>query len=1817
MAPKWWQIESIDEKRARERSILDQVSQQADAALRVGDVTGARQAIARSSPRATTAADQWRKDLGARVKQRMQPGGLPDSVAATARGVVQFGADRGAGNANAERLSAPVRHVLPDTQGNLARSYLKSDPARARFGGVDKMSDEEAIAARTKQQAQPTGTGKVLHDLNVLSSGQAFQKELGINTSYFDKLREHGFLGSLAAGGIDAATAPATIATVGLAGAVGATGRVGTESVGRILAQRWAQETAGGAAGMAAGQVAAEQTAKHTDNPWIVGGAALGAGLIGGVAAYDPAATARGATRVGKAVGRDFAQTVEQGGGVRGVLANEAGQADVIPRGSRLVHGASDPLEGEPRPSEFGAMGKGFYNEPLPAGASEAELANWFALRKVGNPFTSPGGSTARNLEEGLIADPEKHWLARGANATVSTGKDDLLALRADKQVTKSELKRVLAALPEQYSIEPAAAKTIDAYAAARAKLLHQESVAWTMPLPVKDVTEADGVMVDVGRTLTKEESAALDAAFGGNVIQVGTADGAWFLNAPWSGADNQSFHNIVKAGVTDHVAPDAGAHIGYFRNGGNYIEGGTNGQGFERVIAEAGFSEAYQRASEVLQPRLQAVASDFAERYDWQSGAGAAAKPGFLSDAAGNAPVGLAANLGAGAAGAAYGYATGEDTQDRWKRALAFGVGGFVGGAALQAGAKAFNPEVRPTTAPPRPTSVLSTLPDTAIEARYTNASGIERIIPKTGTTDALSAVDAKLEALKRPGAALEAMPPLVRNGVALLNPSVNQDQRVLAAWRASQGVRATLQTTWTAKLEPIVQKVEALLPTAQYTGPKGTLADGLIGSAKDIAENPELYNISPELRSALDDLSVAMWDDVAAQARASYGVDVRPFEAGQKPGFTYLPTIAAKDSIDNKIESAFASLSTKAAAKRRGFQTARERVMNPNPRALAAGEKVFVPETDLRELVSAHIQSMASNAGHATLKEGAGGRALGDVLDELHPGLTEAKTRVRGFVTGLNQRMKTATAAKADVLDKMKLNDTQLRQLEKRMQPLENRIAALESTDEFGPELSYLSGQVRELRMMRGKITTYAKTLEGRKNFSEAKIKGLDTAIDNAQSALDDVVKRYESAGTGPYVRDPLTQRWYTPEAAKSMKQLLAVPTGFGKAIADTSDEIRAWHLAGDASLGTIQGSLGVLSDPMNAAKTARKMLGKNPVEELKRLAQAEPDDVAEYTFATGRQFGSPLPEMRQSAKGFERIPGIRDAQDHLSAAFERGSYEAWKHERDILLTQNPDLSRNLAGHEAANMLSKVIPGMNPSERGVSGTRAAVERGAMTSVSFATAPALLGAEAAKGTANLAKQGMLRLMRSASANPEGAWAALSPREQIAVRRSVTLAASLTAIGVSSAIISAPSRNLSVEEAVKDAFDPSSRYFMALQLGEGRSVPIGGPFRSFIKALYPTRDGVMFGNLPGFYGSRINSPIKPAIDIARNKDFFGKPIYEGNIARPENALRALWYGVGEGILPVSAGQVSEDVRTGQFDPTGTTTRVIAQFLGSNLSPVSPTEKLNQVSRNIYQKEFYDLLPAERDKIKTMQPKLWDEAVKAGSEARQKSEALKNELRTAQAADDQLFLDGKLTLDKWEGATSDRSNQLVGAENVLFADAKGNASKPVSPILDAYYQQIDASSKANNGRVDWDVIDQWKASLSASDQKLIETNTGLNKTPLVALKQKLQKDYYSLPRYRGYTSDQAYQIDDLWQEVRNASNGSDPAYMLAALRKNPALTQGVDPAIVLGVKRRITGLLNEDNSRANWAKAHPEAAVFLRRGKLTQQDTMAIQKAMKA
>jgi len=291
------------------------------------------------------------------------------------------------------------------------------------------------------------------------------------------------------------------------------------------------------------------------------------------------------------------------------------------------------------------------------------------------------------------------------------------------------------------------------------------------------------------------------------------------------------------------------------------------------------------------------------------------------------------------------------------------------------------------------------------------------------------------------------------------------------------------------------------------------------------------------------------------------------------------------------------------------------------------------------------------------------------------------------------------------------------------------------------------------------------------------------------------------------------------------------------------------------------------------------------------------------------------------------------------------------------------------------------------------------------------------------------------------------------------------------------------------------------------------------------------------------------------------------------------------------------------------------------LVGGRTSPETPTDKLNAIAQQIidpktsqpYGKDFYDSEPRIRDLIKQKYPHLWTDAVAKGGEERQRAEGLRSELNAQQQAEDAKFLAGEVSREDWLKAYRDRQDELFYRQKEIYGNTEFEAG---DTPLDRYYAERERLTDPETGRLDdagWQGLDEWLAAQPESDQEYVNDNRGLGGTELVRAYrdvQKLQSQYYELPKYRGYTADEAQTIDALWQEARNNSRSAEPAQMLRSLRK---LTQGgeTDPSIVKGVRRRILGMLRQTRDRERFRKKHRELNYFYGSGPLTEEEVSAL------
>jgi hypothetical protein len=670
-----------------------------------------------------------------------------------------------------------------------------------------------------------------------------------------------------------------------------------------------------------------------------------------------------------------------------------------------------------------------------------------------------------------------------------------------------------------------------------------------------------------------------------------------------------------------------------------------------------------------------------------------------------------------------------------------------------------------------------------------------------------------------------------------------------------------------------------------------------------KDWADNPDFYAaVSPELQAAArayDDVS----NQILARTRGEFGVDINAFSSAKKGAF-YLPTVQARETLDDallKVSQGYTSSGvpvSSARAKARVYEGAYQRsVKNPK----------FQAETDLAELTGLHDRALATMSGNETFRLGAGGRNKLDIMQELHPELARRMIFLRQRLTNLRGQAGRLSEKTRGAIDDFLAN------------PDGNLSDLADALD----------------------VTVSRGRLKG------ADIRAVTAEIKNVRQQIRSLRPAWESANLEPFVLNRSTFRYHEAEQSASVDRILQTKLPMGDGLLQAIDEVRLFAFAADVSPLTIQGLLGVLSDPITAARGLPRVIKTlfSP-EELLRVAQREPELVARFTQATGRPFGELGGEFVQRARGIERLPGGRQLNESLMSAVEMLRYNQWKTDTALLQKLNPGMSQAVADAEAANALSKIIPALNPAERGASRLQARLERTPFISTSFIGGPAAVIKDA---TAGLAK-----LTASRSLSPAARWQALSGREQLAILHLGSIAGTIATAAVGSHILS----GFSPEEAVKVTLDPQSPRFLSIAVGPERRIPVGGPLRSAVRAFVPRKVGevkgvpvyVPFLGTADWLKGKVTPALKAPFDLARGADYFGGKIATGSF--PESMLRTLWFAANS-VLPLAIQEPSEAIRRGEIEPTdvgGIAERAGAQLAGVDLRETSATEELRLAYR---------------------------------------------------------------------------------------------------------------------------------------------------------------------------------------------------------------------------------------------------------------------------
>ena len=944
------------------------------------------------------------------------------------------------------------------------------------------------------------------------------------------------------------------------------------------------------------------------------------------------------------------------------------------------------------------------------------------------------------------------------------------------------------------------------------------------------------------------------------------------------------------------------------------------------------------------------------------------------------------------------------------------------------------------------------------------------------------------KEDTIPRPGKIGQAIADLPGGSKVLgaFDPSRDMDRTVYVASLGQQAANADLATRFAATRGEMVKLIdEAFTPAPKYVGPD---VNPIKGKFIDIAENPQDYVLDSRQKSILSQIEARDVTNVQL-ARSQYGVDI----GLKKPatGGIYVPRVNANEDLVQQGIRTEQALASPKIAKERVWETARDRMVS---------DPAFLPETDIHKLFTIHDNAIAKAAGDSTFTRGVGGKSRMEVIEEIRPGLKETRERAASRLKSVRNQMDTALGKENRLAAKERTTLAQQRRIEDRMAPLEARIAELEAAGEFGPELSYLSGEARELRLQlaaASRVITGTPKQPGtaaRMGMTDAKIRYLMGELDTAQDDLTRLAGQYKNINIPDRSGYTLSQQTYkyhpaeiTNDIAK-LKQDSLGPMDKAFTVAETS---RQTALGADISPVTIQGQMNVWRDPVSAvigmAKMAKDIVSGNGTG-LARLAREEPEMVSRFVQAKGRALGSHMDEFGTDKSLIARIPKVgpafTKANDAMFDGIARLEYEAWKNTTALIKKLNPSVSDDAIDYGVANALSKSVPSLNPAERGVSGARNKLERMFATSVSFATSPPLLMKDAASAVVKL-----------------GTGKPPAIKEQVALAHLFSIAATTTTASALSAGIYAQQNGLDVEAEIRKALNPANKEFMAIKLPNGMRIPIGGPFRSFVKAVTPIdRDGNL--KQPDIYGWAENriAPLPGAgLDLLQNADFEGNTLLKGSPL--ERTGRGIEYILEQAFLPITAGQVPAGIRQGKG--AGEIVQdVISQGSGTNAQPPSVYDARDRTLANDASFEQYRI-------PNTTGPLTWDNLGALGraeyvkkyggidptSENARQSADMSAELLERQTASDTARTEGTLSPEQWRRDYTDRKTERYFRNDEIW---KGTDFTPgADKVLNAYYAAIDAA-EGPDGKVDWEKMDAYVAGLSEGDRKWIADNTGLVK-----------------------------------------------------------------------------------------------------------------------
>lgn len=1059
-----------------------------------------------------------------------------------------------------------------------------------------------------------------------------------------------------------------------------------------------------------------------------------------------------------------------------------------------------------------------------------------------------------------------------------------------------------------------------------------------------------------------------------------------------------------------------------------------------------------------------------------------------------------------------------------------------------------------------------------------------------------------------------------VVKRIVSMLAPYQLHVRRVMVAYNAESNVFAQLSTQFKAVKLGILRRLEGAWDNAPpvYHGPADNPFRGM---PVDFLENPQWYSASDELIA----MARAWADadlDMLATVRGLYNVDILPF-IYEHTGGTYIPHIERRLDFEAAFTQTMDRLYASGRRKHRSHETLYDRWKS----AQAKGEK-FEPETNLDTLQIHHAEALARMAAQETFIRGSGGLTRIQFIDAAHPGLRARRDAAKKRVDNIHEQIKTAfREGKVDARESRRIAG-RMTALEKRAKQIIDRLDDLgyeggtHRISEWGPELAHEAGRLREAglqwRHLRAELIRRGESVAS----IEKRYASLNREYDAAVKELEGLRAAYDSAakpGTAvdgvEYVQSTHTLRWHPADEARAIDTLYRA-TDPNSPLGRLQLGMEHWRGAVvtlDATYTTIQGMFAALSNGPIGIRPGVEAFIRNArdPDRLAKIAREEPELASEFARVTGNEWPfrgrERTPAELARGRGIEaiRYKGIgqivRDFNDMQWRAVTEIVYNAWKKDRAWLMEQG--LNANQAGFEAANVLWKIVPRMNPRRSGRSLAHAQFERMLVISPSFVYQPAIIFKDAATAMAKMAV---------AKGSGNEAWGALLPHERLAFKRYVTLMSTMMGISATSAVIFAPLNKQSPDEALLEVMNPRSSKFMGVVFGRHGTVALGGAHRAMIRMLAPRTDAdgnlVPLQGLAMFLKGKQHPALRMVLDQYAGRDYFGNDIEEGRL--PVGLANRLWYAAESG-MPIWTQPISAAGRGSPTAPQSLAEGMIQAAFGTvgyAYYERSPFEQLDRIARGRYGDSFHNLPPASQAQLREEFPDLWAASIRRGREQRQQYQRHLALVNSQQQESDRMLASGEITRERWLADFRARQQMLAGYREAIFAESP--QSDRNTPI-DRYFDQIELA-KGPDGMVDWDLVDAWKSSLSAADQEYIEENTGVSRTVLGRAYRQVAKtyaEYLSLPKYRGFDADEAREIDAAWQQVRNLAaeiamgREIERRHMLIAYRELGSRL-GVSDDIDRAVRLRILGRLPQLTVRQQFRRANPDIELFYGRGPLT-------------